>query len=89
MALGATPARLGRDVLAAALGVISVGAAAGVAGVLVTSRLLTALLYQVSPTDPFTLAAVCVLLAGVACGAAYVPARRAMKVDPVVALRYE
>ena len=89
MALGATPTQLRRAVLGAALGVTSLGAVVGLAVALVSSRFLTALLFQVSPTDPITLAAVCVLLVGVGCGAAYVPARRAMKVDPMVALRYE
>ena len=89
MALGATPAKLRRAVLGAALGVTSVGAAVGLAAVLVSSRFLTALLFQVSPTDPITLAAVCVLLVAVGCGAAYVPARRATQVDPMVALRNE
>ena len=89
MALGATPAQLRRKVLSAALGVTSVGAAVGLAAALASSRFLTALLFQVSPTDPITLAAVCMLLVGVGCGAAYVPARRAMAVDPMVALRYE
>ena len=89
MALGATPAQLRRAVLGAALGVTSVGAAVGLAAALVSSRFLTALLFQVSPTDPITLAAVCVLLVAVGCGAAYVPARRATQVDPIVALRNE
>jgi len=89
LALGATPAQLRRAVLGAALGVTSLGAAVGLAAALVSSRFLTALLFQISPTDPITLAAVCVLLVGVGCLAAYVPARRAMTVDPVVALRYE
>ncbi|PYP98035.1 MAG: hypothetical protein DMD34_02645, partial [Gemmatimonadetes bacterium] len=81
MALGATPAQLRRAVLGAALGVTSVGAVVGLAAALLSSRFLTALLFQVSPTDPITLAVVCVLLVGVGCGAAYVP--------PMVALRYE
>ena len=89
MALGATPAQLRRAVLGAALGVTAVGGAVGLGAALVSSRFLTALLFQVSPTDPITLAVVCVLLVGVGCGAAYVPARRATKVDPMVALRYE
>ena len=89
LALGATPGRLRRDVLAAALGVTSVGAVVGLAAALASSRLLTALLFQVSPTDPITLAGVCVLLLGVGLGAAFFPARRAAKVDPMVALRYE
>jgi putative ABC transport system permease protein len=89
MALGATPAQLRRAVLGAALGVTSLGAAVGLVAALLSSRVLTALLFQVSPTDPITLAAVCMLLVGVGCGAAYVPARRAMRVDPMVALRHE
>ena len=89
VALGATPGRLRRDVLAAALGVTSVGAVVGLAAALVSSRLLTALLFQVSPTDPITLAGVCVLLLGVGLGAAFLPARRAMQIDPVVAMRCE
>ena len=89
VALGATPGRLRRDVLAAALGVTSVGAVVGLAAALVSSRLLTALLFQVSPTDPITLAGVCVLLLGVGVGAAYLPARRAMRIDPAQALRAE
>jgi len=61
----------------------------GLAAALVSSRILTALLFQVSPTDPITLAGVCVLLLGVGLGAAFLPARRAMQIDPVVAMRCE
>ena len=89
LALGATPGRLRREVLAAALGVTSVGAVVGLAAALVSSRVLTGLLFQVSPTDPMTLAGVCVLLLGVGVGAAYLPARRAMLIDPAQALRAE
>ena len=89
MALGATPGRLRRDVLGSALSVMSLGAVVGLAAALVSSRLLTALLFQVSPTDPITLAGVCVLLLGVGLGAAFLPARRAMQIDPVVAMRCE
>jgi predicted permease len=87
MALGATAGRVRRDVLGRALGVTVVGAVIGVAGALASSRLFTALLFEVSPTDPLTLAGVCALLVGVGGAAAYLPARRATKVDPARALR--
>ncbi len=89
MALGATPERLRREVLGSALVVAAVGAAVGLGGALVGSRLLAALLFEVSPTDPATLGGVCVLLLAVALMAAYVPARRATRIDPVQALRAE
>jgi len=88
-ALGATPARLRWEVLGQAFAVCGVGLAAGVAGALAASRLLTALLYEVSPTDPAALLGACALLFGVAVVAAYLPARRATRIDPVRALRAE
>ena len=65
------------------------GVAIGVAGALALTRLMTKLLFEVKPTDPATFAAVSILLAMVALTACYIPARRAMRVDPVAALRYE
>jgi putative ABC transport system permease protein len=65
------------------------GIVAGIAASLLLTRTMRSLLYQVSSTDPLTFAAVAVLLLAVAVLAAYVPARRATKVDPNVALRYQ
>ena len=63
--------------------------ALGIGGALALGRFLRSLLFEVRPTDPLTFAAVAILLALVALAAAYVPARRAMRVDPMVALRHE
>jgi predicted permease len=85
--LGATPARVRGDVLRGALGIVAAGAVAGLAASLAGSRLLAALLFEVSPADPLTLAAVALLLVAVALLAAYLPARRAARVDPAITLR--
>jgi ABC-type antimicrobial peptide transport system permease subunit len=62
------------------------GTAIGLVGALVLSRLMTGLLYGVRPTDPLTFAGVALLLLAVAVCACYIPARRATRVDPIVAL---
>ncbi len=89
IALGATPARVSGLVLGRALVIAGAGAVVGLLAALASTRALQSLLYSVSPTDPLTLAVVLVLLLFVAMLAAYLPARRAQRVDPIVALRAE
>ena len=89
MALGAQ----GSDVLGLVLGragvLTAIGIGAGIAIALGLTRVMTALLYETDPGDPSTLAFVALLLGVVALAACYLPARRAARVDPIVALRYE
>lgn len=87
MALGARQQELRRMVLREALVLAGLGLALGLAGSLAVSRVLTTLLYSVSPQDPATLAGVSFVLLATTLAAGYLPARRATRVDPVVALR--
>ncbi len=89
LALGAEKRDILKMVLCQGLGLAIAGAAVGLIGALIVSHLMAGLLYGVRPTDPPTFAGVALLLMGVALFACYVPARRAMRVDPIVALRCE
>jgi predicted permease len=89
MALGADRSRILRWVLIEALGLVLFGLALGVPVALGATRLIASQLYGLKPNDALTLALATLLLAAVAILAGYIPARRATKVDPVVALRYE
>src|SRR3989449_9307173 len=89
MALGATARDLRRMVMGRGLAVASAGALLGVLGALLANRLLAAMLYEVTPADPATLTTVAALLLAVGLVACYVPARQAMQVDPMAALRTE
>jgi predicted permease len=89
VALGATRAQVLKLVLLQGLWVIAAGAALGVVFTLAVSRSIANLLVGVSATDPLTFTTATLFLVGVALYACYIPARKAMKVDPMVALRYE
>jgi putative ABC transport system permease protein len=89
MALGARPRAVLGLVIGEGLRLVAVGVVVGLLGALGAAHLLASLLYGISPSDPLTYAIVALALASVALLACYIPARRAMKVDPMVALRYE
>jgi len=89
IALGATPAGVRRLVIRESAKLVFFGLAMGIPAALVLTHFLSALLFDVGPADPLTFIGVAVLLAIVALAASYIPARRAMRVDPMVALRYE
>ncbi len=89
MALGAGPFRIIRMVLASGMGLVAVGLAVGLAAALALGRSLTPLLFGVQGSDPATYAGISLILGAVAFLACYVPARRAARVDPIVALRAE
>jgi len=89
LALGAQAGDVLRMVIWQGLRLVAIGGALGLLGAIALGRVLVSLLFGVSTTDPLTLAAIASLLAGVALLACYLPARRAMRVDPMVALRYE
>jgi ABC-type antimicrobial peptide transport system permease subunit len=89
IALGAQWRDVLKLILKSGMALVTIGLAIGLAGALALTRLMTTLLFEVSPTDPITfgVVALCVILATLL--ACYVPARRATRVDPLIALRYE
>jgi ABC-type antimicrobial peptide transport system permease subunit len=89
MALGAARGNVLRMILRQGLTLVSIGAAIGTVGALGATRVLASELYGVTVTDPLSFLAVFVLMLAIGCMACWFPARRAMQVDPLVALRYE
>jgi ABC-type antimicrobial peptide transport system permease subunit len=89
VAIGARPADLLSMVVGQGMRLAAIGVGAGLVVALAVTRLASSLLYGISATDPLTFVGIALLLAGIALAASYIPARRAMKVDPIVALRYE
>lgn len=89
LALGARPAGVRNLVLGSSMRTVALGIAAGLAASLALARLLRSLLYGVAPADPATLAAVTGLLAAVALAAAWLPARRGVRIDPIETIRHE
>jgi putative ABC transport system permease protein len=89
IALGAQPRQVVAPVLREGLVLAFAGLALGLVGAFIAARALSRSLFGVGATDPLTFIAVSVLLLGVALVASYIPSRRAMRVDPIVALRTE
>jgi putative ABC transport system permease protein len=89
MALGAEPRDVLRLIIRQSMTLVAIGVSLGLAASLALTRLMSSLLFSLSPTDPATFAVITLLLAGVALASCYLPARRAAKVDPMIALRQE
>jgi ABC-type antimicrobial peptide transport system permease subunit len=89
LALGADSKALRNMIVRQAMKLAAAGIIAGTATALALTRLIETMLYGVSPRDPLVFASVAILLGAVALLASYLPARRAVRIDPIVALRYE
>lgn len=89
MALGAETGDVVKIVLRQGLQLAGVGVALGIGASFALTRVMSTLLFGVSTTDPLIFASISIVLTGVALGATFIPARRATKVDPMIALRYE
>ncbi|HEX7707099.1 MAG TPA: ABC transporter permease [Thermoanaerobaculia bacterium] len=89
MSLGAEARDIFKLIVGHSLRLVILGLAIGVAVALVATRVMTSLLYGVTPSDPVTFASICLLIGGIAILASYVPASRATRVDPLVAIRYD
>lgn len=89
MALGAEARDIFRLVVGHAVRLVGIGVLIGAIVAVLSTRLMRSLLYGVEPGDPLTLAAICLVIGSVALVASYIPARRATKVDPLVAIRYD
>jgi putative ABC transport system permease protein len=89
MALGAQPGNILQLVIRQSLFMVSVGIGIGLTGAFALTRVMASLLFGVSATDRWTFIMISLLLGGIALLASYIPARRAARVDPIVALRYE
>lgn len=89
VALGATPGGILKMVLGQGLVTVAIGLAVGLAGSLLLTRTMRSMLFEISPNDPLTVAGIALLLLLIAMLASYIPARRATRVDPMIALRYE
>jgi len=89
VALGASASDVLRMIVGEGMRIALIGVGIGIAAALGLTRLITKLIFGVRADDPLTFIGVAVLLSGVALVACYIPARRAMRVDPIIALRYE